>query len=535
MKNPYEAWVIAAVLIVLFPYILLSTILEISIWIASKSWHGRLSATVKEIKRVRRSRGRGRGEEWFEIPIITYQVGDTTYTEEYSHAEKREGFYLAGQEIPILYNETNPKEFIIEGEYSDSDRFSCFIAGPVTCLVVLVIAADCFGSYYLSTHELLSEKETWQELDSAFIYHRDEFDFSLWDAHNMDALEERIEKTILHFRQIDKNIEQNWEKREYNDYRTRYVKAATRASRDLADFCSQCMSQFLLRCNLKEEDDAVWKSVYAGFLRQVCPGTSPPAGVYSMEEVLFIMETVAELQSSGWDRQNDPEESIGLYLAASCAGRHFTAVMLSYEASIKDMIVQEHSGFIPAYIEGVNEYLECRPRYGDNGSRDAYAPFDPESVYAVYDYTMERYFETGSFETALWDGAVFAQAHLRSRLQAHPDLGKLERLQDEHNFFADFDPQKGPDFYFHEDKEYRFDSLYYLYDCWEWCILNAQSRHLMFQNNEMEKKNWTAHRCFDLIEKNVQPCGGDFMSFMTGLHVKKDYDEKDYACLRDTS
>lgn len=234
-----------------------------------------------------------------------------------------------------------------------------------------------------------------------------------------------------------------------------------------------------------------------------------------------MMETVAEVQSSGWNRQNDPEESICLYLAASCAGRHFAAVMLSYGSSVKDTLVQEHSGFISAYIECVNEYLEYRPGYGDNGSRDAYPPLAPEPVYAVYDYTMERYFETGSFETALRDGAVFDRTHLLSCLQANPDLGRLERLQDEHNFFADFDPQKGPDFYFHEDKDYRSDSLYYLYYCWEWCILNAQSRHSMFQNNEIEKKNWTAHRRFDIIRRNAQPRPAEYDAFYGRLIRQK--------------
>ena len=52
MKDSYESQIIALVLILISPYLLISAMLEASIWISSKSWHGRLVATVKEIKRV---------------------------------------------------------------------------------------------------------------------------------------------------------------------------------------------------------------------------------------------------------------------------------------------------------------------------------------------------------------------------------------------------------------------------------------------------------------------------------------------------
>lgn len=150
MKDSHELQLIALVLIFISPYLLISAMLEASIWISSKSWHGRLVATVKEIKRVWHFRGRTYYKEWFEIPIITYQVGDTIYTEEYSHAEEREGVYTVGQEIPIHYNEENPKEFIIEGEYPDSDRFSCLIM--CICIAVLCFAVYCFVNYHPGAH-----------------------------------------------------------------------------------------------------------------------------------------------------------------------------------------------------------------------------------------------------------------------------------------------------------------------------------------------------------------------------------------------
>ncbi len=143
-----------------------------------------------------------------EIPVITYQVGDAVYTEEYSHAEQRAGFYTVSQEIPILYNEAHPKEFIFEGEYSNSDIFSCLIAEPVVCLVMLCLAVYGYANYYLGTHELLFEKETWETLASPFPYKMDNHDFSWWRDDNTDTLEEYIEEAILHFRQLDERIGQ---------------------------------------------------------------------------------------------------------------------------------------------------------------------------------------------------------------------------------------------------------------------------------------------------------------------------------------
>ena len=480
MKDPYQSLLMALVLTLLFPYFLISAILEASIWFASKSWRGRAVATVKDLKKVYHFKGRTYYKEWFEIPVITYQVGDAVYTEEYSHAEQRAGFYTVSQEIPILYNEAHPKEFIFEGEYSNSDIFSCLIAEPVVCLVMLCLAVYGYANYYLGTHELLFEKETWETLASPFPYKMDNHDFSWWRDDNTDTLEEYIEEAILHFRQLDERIGQEQGGRAYDDYRGRYEKAAKDASRDLADLCSQCIAQFSIQCGLKGEEAAIWKSVYAEFLRQICPEAAPPAGVYSMEEALFMMAAVGDARSLNLSWRDAPEENIGLFLAASCAGRHSVAEMFSYEPSVKDKIVQGFSGFIPLYMEEVNGYLEYRPGYGDSGSKDAYPPLDPDPVYAVYDYTMEQYFDTGSFETALWEGAVFAHAHLLSRLEANPGLGKLERFQDENNFFAEFDPQKGPDFYFSEEREYRPDSLRQLYHSWEWCAIDAEGRRQRF-------------------------------------------------------
>ena len=74
---------------------------------------------------------------------------------------------------------------------------------------------------------------------------------------------------------------------------------------------------------------------------------------------------------------------------------------------------------------------------------------DREAVYAVYSYTMERYEDTGSFQTALWDGSVFAQEHLLARVQEDPSLQELARFQEWNDPLSDFDPQTGPEACFH--------------------------------------------------------------------------------------
>ena len=170
----------------------------------------------------------------------------------------------------------------------------------------------CFAHYYLGTHELLFERETWESLISSFPYETEEYNFSVWDDRDTGALERYMEETILHFRQIDEKIEAKKRGKSYRDYRSKYEDAAKGVSRDLADLCSQCIAQFSIQCGLKGEKAAIWKSVYAEFLRQICPEAAPPAGVYSMEEALFMMAAVGDARSLNLSWRDAPEENIGL-------------------------------------------------------------------------------------------------------------------------------------------------------------------------------------------------------------------------------
>ena len=205
MNTPYLSQFYAFFFLLLFPMFLIPVILELWIWFACRSWHGTATATITEIKKDYRSRGRyGLFKHWFEFPVITYQVEDSTYTKEYPHAHKPLGTYQVGQKLPILYNEKYPKEFIIQGEYSDTNIFSCLFLGPIACIIFLFVVGSYYADYYLGTHELLFEKQTWEDLGASVSDFSDWDYYSTWDSDCTRRLENEIEETLLHFRQIDK-------------------------------------------------------------------------------------------------------------------------------------------------------------------------------------------------------------------------------------------------------------------------------------------------------------------------------------------
>ena len=81
MNTPYLSQFYAFFFLLLFPMFLIPVILELWIWFACRCWHGTATATITEIKKDYRSRGRyGLFKHLFEFPVITYQVEDSTYT-----------------------------------------------------------------------------------------------------------------------------------------------------------------------------------------------------------------------------------------------------------------------------------------------------------------------------------------------------------------------------------------------------------------------------------------------------------------------
>jgi hypothetical protein len=481
MNTPYLSQFYAFFFLLLFPLFLIPVILELWIWFACRSWHGTATATITEIKKDYRSRGRyGLFKHWFEFPVITYQVEDSTYTKEYPHAHKPLGTYQVGQKLPILYNEKYPKEFIIQGEYSDTNIFSCLFLGPIACIIFLFVVGSYYADYYLGTHELLFEKQTWEDLGASVSGFSDWDYYSTWDSDCTRRLENEIEETLLHFRQIDKKIEEKKGTKSYNDYRRQYGEAADRASRNLADTYAQCISEFLIKCHLDGEEDVIWQSAYAEFLRQLCPQSAPKSGPYSMEELAFMMDIVAAAQQSDLDRRFDPEESIGLFLAVSSLQFHSAAEIFSYNSSIKEKILLGSPYFIPPYLEEVSWYQEYVQRHYDEQHPDAYPPIDPDPVYEVYFYTIEQYLSTGSFQAALWNGSVFAHDQILSRQKADPSLKKLDRYQDRNNPLHGFDPKADPDSYFNSGKDCEDFSPLYLYRRYQSYINYFESRHQKF-------------------------------------------------------
>ena len=462
------------------------TLSDIRKWIVCRKWKGYAGATIKEIKGGQEKVYYGK---WFyrwkryEYPVVTYQVGEETYVYEYSYAKKGPGVLSIGQAIPILYNDRDPKEFIFQGAYSEDDLlglFSSFVFFPGLCLACLVFTLHFFG-YFLDTRTLLYDPETGYMFSDTF----GDFQTHYPTEHPsfVDGLEETTKETTQHFIEMEATI-RNMGRWRYDAYRKRYERAAVNASRQLANIYSQGISQLSAQYDLgdgwKDEQETVWQSAYSDYLRRICPQIAPEAGRYSIEELAFMLKIL--LMTSGRDpdltERDDPEESIGLSFAATFAGYSAAASALSYDPSIQEKIEQRALGCIPFLIEEVDKYLvRCQRLYGDE---EAYPPLDREAIYAVYSYTMERYHDTGSFETALWDGAVFAREHLLARVQADPSLKKLARFQPENDPLSGFDPQIGPVACFHPKEEPEELSPGALFREQAAFIRDNQSRHNRF-------------------------------------------------------
>ncbi len=432
--------------LILFPF----TISKIRIWIQSKRWRGCAEGKVEEvIKRYYRRRKELVGK-WYEYPVISYQVGDTTYREEYPHARKELGFYTRHKRLPIRYNEHKPEEFIIQGEYSDYDVIQWllyFLVMPAFCIAAAGFFAHDMVSLYHSTQTLYDE-EIGQDLGDPFSQYKFLPDLFRKFGY-IDGLENQVEATVRRFRQKAELLEEM--KREgdgrYQEYCIRYERTADRASRQLADIYAASLSLCFPESELEEEKELIWQSVYSDYMRQICPQAAPGEGVYTLKELSSLMEIMSRMVAPYWWR--GPEECMGLTLATSYAELHSAVSRLSCNPRIKEKIEEGIPAFVPYFIQQENQELETQRMH--HNQDDAYPPIDREAVDSVYSYTVERYLFSGSFQTALWEGAVYAQSQILSRQQADPSLESLARYEEEENPLFDFDPQGDPDAYFHSE------------------------------------------------------------------------------------
>ena len=82
-------------------------------------------------------------DTWEYYPILEYKVGDKTYQVE-GPASHNENKYKVGQEVSILYNANNKKEYLIQGEKSHHKLLSIvFVAAGIITFIL--------GIYYFIT------------------------------------------------------------------------------------------------------------------------------------------------------------------------------------------------------------------------------------------------------------------------------------------------------------------------------------------------------------------------------------------------
>lgn len=98
-----------------FPLYFIFLLSQVWFFFRTRSWHGTVLSTVTKVERdfhTKRYR-----KIYYEYPVVTYSIGDTTYTDDYAIREVPVGFYQVGQKIPIRYDENNPKDFVFQDEF----------------------------------------------------------------------------------------------------------------------------------------------------------------------------------------------------------------------------------------------------------------------------------------------------------------------------------------------------------------------------------------------------------------------------------
>lgn len=393
----------------------------------AKKWHGAAVGAITEIKEDYRYR-RFFHKEWFEYPVLAYTVDHTSYCRPYPRKKEGIGYYELGQKIPLVYNQDNPEEFVFTEEFSGFIYYIFQLLTLAFAVFCLCLFTRNFKDYYLGTHELLFEQETWTDLEASFSDYKDRESFDYYDEIHQDT-----EEAIAHFQRLDAMIEKKQGVKNYDAYRSQYHQSADMVSESLSEAFSGIVGTFYEKCGLEGEKEKIYRSAYAGFLKEVNPAACDEAGYYSLEELYFLADLTDFSILHGQEGRDDPEESIGLSLAV-CKVKVDTAMdLLAFGDSIKETMDRWFPNYTRLYMDRVNEYLL------DNEE----PPLDRNAVLSVYKYVTSEYSDTGSFEKTLWNGSIYAQDQLAARLEAQPDLQNVRRFSVDNNPFSSFRPEEG--------------------------------------------------------------------------------------------
>lgn len=420
----------------------------------AKKWRGEVMGVITEIKEDFRYRKLFH-KEWYEYPVLAFTVEHVSYRLPYPRKKEGIGYYEMGQSIPLLYNQDNPNEFAFSGEFSGFFYYLGQFFSLVFSIACLGLFLFNFKQYYLGTHELLFEQETWTELETSFSSYegRDSFDY-------FGELRHDTEEAIEHFQRLDRMIEKKQGWKNYDAYRGQYLQSATVVSRSLGDAFSGLVGTFYEECGLEGEKETIYQSAYADFLREVSPSAFNEPGRYSLEELFFLADMADFYVLREKIYREDPEESIGLSLAVCNIKIEAAMDMFGFRDPVKETMDKWFDKYIVLYMDRVDEYLLDYEE----------PPLNRNAVDSVYKYVIEIYHSTGSFQKALWNGSIFAQNQAVSRLEEQPYLRTVKRYADENNPLSAFRPEQGMEVFLTSTNSESARTPKYYLDNWEYFI-----------------------------------------------------------------
>ena len=452
----FYAWL----LLLLFLAGFFGLIQEFLLWKRARKWRGAATGTVVEIRKNYRYRGLF-VKRWYEYPVIAYKAGSRSFRQEYTRRKRELGYYEPGEHYPLIYNEDNPSEFAF------GDTFSGFFyyAGQALMLAVTIISlyysAHFFMNHYLDTHELLWEEQTWADLERPLAAYQG-MEFSNLYNYTIDNLDTRLEEDVEHFRRVGGMVEAQKSGKHDETYQNRYRASAIAAADSLGGTFSGIVGTFFEECGLEGQREAVYQSAYAGFLERVCPDAAPAPGLYSLDELLILVNFIHDSGLNPYEYRDDPEESIGLSLAVSYARLDAELALSGGDETVRTAVSDCFPGYVSLYLDQIDLHvLENRKKYG----KEHYTRLNREAILSVYSYTAARYQGPDSFETALWEGSVFAREQMTARMQADPALRGLVRYGAENNPLAEFDAGMDKEPFLSSRERGTYQSpLYYLQD-----------------------------------------------------------------------
>lgn len=137
------------------------------------------------------------------------------------------------------------------------------------------------------------------------------------------------------------------------------------AADSLGGTFSGIVGAFFEECGLDGQREAVYRSACAGFLERVCPDAAPGPGLYSLDELLILVNFIHDSGLNPYEYRDDPEESIGCPWPSPTPGWTpnwpFWEAVRRSERPAADCF----PGYVSLYLDQIDLHvLENRKKYG---------------------------------------------------------------------------------------------------------------------------------------------------------------------------